>query len=118
VIHNASQIPLFATLHSVVMGSLNPAVDLPTSLMLESILYGIFLITFFGCLQRLLWKKGDWKPVCDINFRWLFVVIVLFASCSINLALELITIVQTFSQDLDVGQEDQHWQSVLLASRT
>jgi hypothetical protein len=70
------------------MGELNSAAQLPIALMFESIFYGIFLITFFSCLQHLLWKQGTWKDAYDINFKLLSVVIVLFVSSSLNQALE------------------------------
>jgi hypothetical protein len=79
------------------MSGLDNAVELPVALMVESVLYGIFLVTFFACLQRLLWKKDTWKPACDINFWFLSFVILLFIFSSLNQALELFRIIQTFA---------------------
>jgi hypothetical protein len=89
------------------MNGLDSTVELPVALMVESILYGIFLITFFACLQRLLWNKDTWKSVCDINFRLLSVVILLFTFSSLNQALELFGVIQTFAYAVNGTQQKQ-----------
>jgi hypothetical protein len=92
---------------------LNLAVHL--SLMVEAIFYGIYLITFFACLQRLLWKQETWKRVSDIDFKLLSVVIVLFVSSSLNQVVDLLLIAQYF----DNSTEPQvPWFDVLKAGCT
>jgi hypothetical protein len=100
------------------MGSLSPTVELPTELMVESVFYGILLITFFASLQRLLWENYAWKHVRDINFGLLSVVLVLFASSSLNQALELLRVIEAFAPSMNSSQENLHWFDILKASRT
>jgi hypothetical protein len=101
------------------MSGVNPADYLPAALMVESIFHGICLITFFACIQRLLWKKDGWKRVSDINFRLLSVVLVLFVSSSLDQALEFVNTNRTFAQyELKSAQQDQHWMDVLGVSCT
>lgn len=70
--------------------------QLPT-LMVESVFYGIYLITFFVCLRRLLWDpRTNWKGLRNINIAMVSLVLLLFFSSSINLALALIRPMQLF----------------------
>ncbi|KAF9484175.1 hypothetical protein BDN70DRAFT_989801 [Pholiota conissans] len=56
-------------------------------LFVESIFYGIYLVTFGYCLQALFRKPYGWKHSSEINFASVFVALSLFFVGTINLAL-------------------------------
>lgn len=82
------------------MAKLSAAEAQLPAFMVESIFYGIYLVTFFVCLQGLLWdSKGNWKPFRNINILMMVVVFLLFISSSMNLALALVRSMQFFVYD-------------------
>lgn len=85
--------------------------------MVESVFYGIYLVTFFACLQRLLRNQDSWKPARDINLPMTLVVLLLFVSSSLNLALALVRNMRGFVYDLQFDrsarQVGQTWLTIL-----
>ncbi|KAJ3562861.1 hypothetical protein NP233_g9316 [Leucocoprinus birnbaumii] len=95
------------------------AAQLP-ALMVESILYGMYLITFVACLQRLLWNKNSFKRFSDINLPMLVVVVFFFISLSLNLSFTLARDIDTFVYSgiatADLDDQDADWVKFLKAS--
>ncbi|KAF8151529.1 hypothetical protein B0H34DRAFT_728007 [Crassisporium funariophilum] len=58
-------------------------------LFMESVFYGIFLVTFFACLRVLLWLEGGFKPVHSINKKMLVAALLMFTFASLDVAFHL-----------------------------
>lgn len=107
------------------MAKLSAAEAQLPAFMVESIFYGIYLITFFVCLQGLLWdSKGNWKPFRNINILMIIVVLLLFISSSMNLALALVRSMRYFVYGPESDKEDKNqrlgeiWVNVLKVNNT
>ena len=67
-----------------------------------SVLYGLYLYTFFRCLYALLRSKSGWKGYSDIHWGLVVVTLALFVNGTFNLSLGLLRLIQQFS--LHMGQ--------------
>lgn len=94
------------------------------ALMVESVFYGVYLITFFVCLQRLLWDSAiGWKPLRRrTNVSMLFIIFLLFASSSMSLSLTFVRNMNLFiyspapDEDIEIGQPAQASLNILKVS--
>jgi len=58
-------------------------------LFMESVFYGIFLVSFFSCLRALLWSDGWFKPVHLLNKKMVFASLLMFIFASLDVAFHL-----------------------------
>lgn len=74
------------------------------ALMVESTLYGIYLVTFVACLRRLLRTEDrNWKHLRDVNLTITLVVVLMFISSTLNLLLLLVHNTQDVISDPEEG---------------
>lgn len=87
------------------------------ALMVESVLYGIYLTTFFACLHRLLWNKNAPKRLANINLPMLAIVILSFISLTLNVSFALARDMDTFvynrDEVLEGDDSDADWIKLL-----
>lgn len=55
-------------------------------LFMESVFYGIFLVTFVHCLRILLWIDGHLKPVRDLHWKMVIAAVAMFVVASLDVA--------------------------------
>lgn len=58
-------------------------------LFMESVFYGIFLVSFFGCMRALLWSEGWFKPIQMINKKMFIAAMTMFIFASLDVAFGL-----------------------------
>lgn len=94
------------------------------ALLVESILYGIHLITFFTCLRRLLYdSKFNRKPMRYLNIPMISVVSLLFVSSTLYLAtgfigsMEYFVYTQGRSGAIEIDQLGRSWLNFLKVSK-
>jgi hypothetical protein len=66
-----------------------------------SVLYGLYLYTFFRCLYVLTRSRSGWKGYSDIKWGLVAVTLALFVNGTFNISLGLLRLVQQFT--LHVG---------------
>ena len=62
-----------------------------------SVLYGIYLYTFFRCLCVLTRSRSGWKENADIHWGLVVVTLALFLNGTFNISLGLLRQIQQFS---------------------
>ena len=62
-----------------------------------SVLYGVYLYTFFQCLYALLRSRSGWKRYSDIHWGLVVVTLALFVNGTFNTSLGLLRLIQQFS---------------------
>jgi len=62
-----------------------------------SVLYGLYLYTFFQCLYALVRSRSRWKEYSDIHWGLVAITLVLFANGTFNISLGLLRLIQQFS---------------------
>jgi hypothetical protein len=62
-----------------------------------SVLYGVYLYTFFQCLYALLRSSSGWKGYSDIHWGLVAVTLALFVNGTFNISLGLLRQIQQFS---------------------
>lgn len=72
-------------------------------LFVESVLYGLFLDTFFRCLYVLVRSNLGWKRRADISWGLVLVTFALFVSATVNITLGLLRIIQGFVLHIGLG---------------
>ena len=65
-----------------------------------SVLYGVYLYTFFQCLYALLRSRSGWKYP-DIHRGLVVVTLTLFVNDTFNISLGLLRLIQLFSLHMD-----------------
>lgn len=65
-----------------------------------SVLYGVYLHTFFQCLYALLRVRSGWKGYSDIRRGLLVITVALFFNGTLNISLGLLRLIQQFSLHL------------------
>lgn len=58
-------------------------------LFMESVFYGIFLVSFFSCMRVLLWSEGWFKPFHIINKKMFLAALTMFIFASLDVAFGL-----------------------------
>ncbi|KAF7759655.1 hypothetical protein Agabi119p4_11350 [Agaricus bisporus var. burnettii] len=89
------------------------------ALMVESTLYGIYLVTFVACLRRLLRTEDrNWKHLRDVNLTITLVVVLMFISSTLNLLLLLVHNTQDVISDPEEGSfiVGRTWSKLLRAT--
>jgi len=56
---------------------------------MESVFYGIFLVTFVSCMKTLLWKDGHVKPVRTMHYKMIIAAILMFIFATMDVAFHL-----------------------------
>ncbi|KAF9484174.1 hypothetical protein BDN70DRAFT_181315 [Pholiota conissans] len=90
-------------------------------LFVESIFYGIYLVTFGYCLQALFRKQCGWRSLSELNLGSVFVALSLFCIGTINLALAFYRIqdIQKFAFDTSTSIQEyagKPWVNIVKAS--
>ena len=62
-----------------------------------SVLYGVYLYTFFRCLYALTRSRSRWKRYSDIGWGLVAVTLALFINGTINMSLGLLRFIQRFA---------------------
>jgi hypothetical protein len=62
-----------------------------------SVLYGLYLYTFFQCLYALLRSRSGWKRYPDIHWSLVVVTLALFINGTFNISLGVLRLIQQFS---------------------
>jgi len=62
-----------------------------------SVLYGLYLYTFFQCLYALVRSGSRWKEYSDINWGLVAITLILFVNGTLNVSLGLLRLIQQFS---------------------
>jgi len=62
-----------------------------------SVLYGVYLYTFFQCLYALLRSRSGWKGYSDIRWGLVLVTLALFVNGTLNLSLGVLRLIQQFA---------------------
>ena len=62
-----------------------------------SVLYGLYLDTFFRCLYVLTRSRSRWKGCSDIKWGLVAVTLALFINGTFNMSLGLLRFIQQFS---------------------
>jgi len=62
-----------------------------------SVLYGLYLYTFFQCLYVLVRSRSRWKEYSDIHWGLVVITLVLFANGTFNISLGLLRLIQQFA---------------------
>ncbi|KAF8191516.1 hypothetical protein K438DRAFT_1830649 [Mycena galopus ATCC 62051] len=69
------------------------------ALFLESVFWGIYLVTFFLCLRSLLFDSNlDWKRFANINWPMLIVTMIMSVFATLDVAVGLLHNIQAFIQ--------------------
>lgn len=79
--------PFLLESYPLVMGPLSIGDAQLPALLVESIFYGIHIVTFFTCIRGLLYdSKSNRKPMRYVSVPMIFVVSLIFASSTLYLA--------------------------------
>ena len=62
-----------------------------------SVLYGLYIYTFFQCLYALVRSRSRWKEYSDIHWGLVVITLVLFANGTFNISLGLLRLIQQFA---------------------
>ena len=62
-----------------------------------SVLYGLYIYTFFQCLHVLVRSRSRWKESSDIHWGLVVITLVLFANGTFNISLGLLRLIQQFA---------------------
>jgi hypothetical protein len=62
-----------------------------------SVLYGLYLYTFFRCLYVLTRSRSGWKRYSDISWGLVAVTLTLFINGTFNMSLGLLRFIQSFA---------------------
>jgi len=62
-----------------------------------SVLYGLYLYTFFQCLYVLVRSRSRWKEYSDIHWGLVAITLILFANGTFNISLGLLRLIQQFA---------------------
>jgi hypothetical protein len=65
-----------------------------------SVLYGLYLYTFFQCLYALLRSRSGWKGYSDIHWGVVVVTLTFFVNGTFNISLGLLRLIQQFSLNM------------------
>lgn len=66
------------------------------SLFLQSLSYGIFLVSFGLCLISLLGREGRWKSGRDVNWQMVCVSVILFTFATFDWGMEMFYVIDGF----------------------
>jgi len=80
---------------------LTPATAQIAGFFVASVLYGVYLYTFFQCLYALLRARSGWKGYSDMRWGPLVVTAALFFNGTLNISLGLLRLIQQFSLHMD-----------------
>lgn len=62
-----------------------------------SVLYGLYLYTFFQCLCSLVRSRSRWKEYSDIHWGLVAITLILFANGTFNISLGLLRLIQQYA---------------------
>jgi len=62
-----------------------------------SVLYSLYLYTFFQCLYALVRSRSRWKEYSDIHWGLVAITLILFANGTFNISLGLLRLIQQFA---------------------
>lgn len=91
------------------------------ALLLEAVLYGIFLVSFFPCMRVLLWDHG-FKPKSMVRWPMVFVAVVLAAIATMDISYTFLLNLRAFvlykgpGGSLAVFNDISYWVSVMQVS--
>jgi len=62
-----------------------------------SVLYGLYLYTFFQCLYTLVRSRSRWKEYSDIHWGLVAITLILFANGTFHVSLGLLRLIHQFA---------------------